>query len=174
VQQQPTQPPPPTTTIGQTHGFQSTTKAREEPLSTEENRRLPWGGGNAVDPVAASTMTRVGSSIANRLSTTFCNNSTTDDTLKSFNQVTPTHLAHQSITVSPEHVIKYLRRPRTPHPILFPKYYPHNIHPRFRRHGTMWVINLIRFSLSTRQTKLLINIQLDTTLGFSQHEKEGH
>jgi len=53
------------------------------------------------------------------------------------------------------------------------KYYPHNIHPRFPRRGTMALIDLILYNLSSSQTKLM-NIQLNTTLGLSQHDSEGH
>ena len=61
----------------------------------------PRGGRNAVDPTTPHAVTSEGSPIASRLSTSLYNNSTTDDTLALFLQVTQKHPAPHIITVSP-------------------------------------------------------------------------
>ena len=61
-------------------------------------RGPPRGGRNAVDPTVAQAATKEGSPIARRLSTSLYSNTTTDDTLAFFLQVTQ---KNQHITTSP-------------------------------------------------------------------------
>jgi len=116
----------------------------------------PRGGRNAADPSPANAATREESPIASRLSTSLYNNSTTDGTLALFLQVTQRYPTRHSITVSPEHVLKLLRRPHTPKlTFAFPKCYSHNIHPRSPLRGTAALVKPIRSTLTHMNTYLI-------------------
>jgi len=119
-------------------------------------RRPPRGRCNTFDPTSTKAATREGLPIANRLSTSLYNNSTTNDTLALFLQLTQKYPAYHIITVSREHVIQFLWRPHTPKITLsIPKCYSHNNHPRSPLRGTAALVKLHRLALGHRKTHLI-------------------
>jgi hypothetical protein len=126
---------------------------------TNGGRGLPRGGRNAMNPAAAPATPREGSPITTRLKTTSYINSTTDDTLALFLQVTPI-FTHHVITVSPEHVIKLLWRPHTPNLYPLLNQYPHISHSCLSLRGTMALIKLNRGAYADPNRAYRSNYQL--------------
>jgi hypothetical protein len=103
------------------------------------------------------------SPITYRLTTSYTN-STTDDALALFREVMLIQPIHNSITVSPEHVIKLLWRPHTPE--LYPSinYYSHTIHSCSPLRGTTALRKLSRTAYSEPYQTHKFNYNLLATL----------